>query len=70
MDHLIDFIIEYMYMDKCIFKEEWESGKYEKPSDCPTYPLVKAYCDAIGILNKFDGSYSRITPEYLLQPED
>lgn len=70
MDHLLDFIIEYMHMDECIFKEEWESGKYEKPSDCPTYPLVKAYCDAIAILNKFDGNYSGITPEYLLLPEE
>ena len=62
MDHVIDFIIEYMQMDKEKFIDEWRSGKYKKLSDCPTYPYVKAYCDAITILNRLDGRHSGITP--------
>ncbi len=62
MDHVIDFIIEYMQMDKEEFIDEWRSGKYKKLSDCPTYSYVKAYCDAITILNRLDGRYSGITP--------
>lgn len=41
-----------MQMDKADFIKEWESGKYNKISDCPTYPTIKAYCDAINILRK------------------
>lgn len=62
MDHVIDFIIDYMQMEKEEFIDEWRSGKYNKLSDCPTYPYVKAYCDAITILNRLDGRYSGITP--------
>ena len=62
MDHVIDFIIEYMQMDEEDFINEWRTGKYKKLSDCPTYPYVKAYCDAITILNRLDGRYSGITP--------
>lgn len=62
MDHVIDFIIDYMQMEKDDFINEWKSGKYKKLSDCLTYPYVKAYCDAITILNRLDGRYSGITP--------
>lgn len=62
MDHLIDFIIDYMDSEKADFVSEWKSGKYKKISDCPTYPYVKAYCDAITILNRMDGRYTGITP--------
>ena len=48
-------------MDKEDLLGEWRSGKYKKLSDCPTYPYVKAYCDAITILNRLDGRYSGIT---------
>ena len=51
-----------MQMDKEKFIDEWRSGKYKKLSDCPTYPYVKAYCDAITILNRLDGRHSGITP--------
>lgn len=36
MDHVIDFIIDYMQMEKLEFIDEWRSGKYNKLSDCPT----------------------------------
>ena len=62
MDHAIDFILDYMDSDKMDFINEWKSGAYKKISDCPTYPYVKAYCDAITILNRMDGRYSGITP--------
>lgn len=62
MNYVIDFIIEYMQMEKEEFINEWQIGKYKKLSDCPTYPYVKAYCDAITILNRLDGRYSGITP--------
>lgn len=62
MDHVIDYILDYMYSEKEEFIKEWQSGKYKKLSDCPTYPYVKAYCDAITILNRLDGRYSGITP--------
>ena len=62
MDHVIDFILDYMDSDKMDFINEWKSGAYKKISECPTYPYVKAYCDAITILNRMDGRYSGITP--------
>ncbi len=62
MDHVIDFILDYMDSDKMDFINEWKSGAYKKISDCPTYPYVKAYCDAITILNRMDDRYSGITP--------
>lgn len=67
MDHLIEYIIHYMDFDVRQFQEEWASGGYKKPAHCPSYPLVKAYCDAIVALNRMDGGYSGITPESLLE---
>ncbi|MBD5548680.1 MAG: hypothetical protein HDQ97_15030 [Lachnospiraceae bacterium] len=60
MDHVIDFILNYMDFDKEDFINEWRSGTYRKMSDCPTYSYVKAYCDAIMVLNRLDGRYSGI----------
>ena len=62
MDHVINYILNYMDSEKADFINEWGSGEYKKISDCPTYPYVKAYCDAITILNRMDGRYSGITP--------
>lgn len=61
MNHVIDFIIDYMQMDKEDFIKEWQTGKYKKLSGCPTYPYVKVYCDAITVLNWLDGRYTGIT---------
>lgn len=62
MDHVIDYILNYMEWEKDEFINEWRSGNYKKMSECPTYPYVKAYCDAIAILNRLDGRYNGITP--------
>lgn len=62
MDHVIEFILDYMALEKVDFISEWRSGQYKKISDCPTYPYIKAYCDAITVLNRMDGRYSGITP--------
>lgn len=62
MDHVINYILNYMDSEKADFVSEWKSGMYKKISDCPTYPYVKAYCDAITRLNRMDGRYSGITP--------
>lgn len=69
MDHLIEYIINYMDFDVRQFREEWESGEYRKPKHCPSYPLIQACCDAISALNRMDGGYSGITPESLLEQE-
>jgi hypothetical protein len=62
MDIVIKYILEYMDSEKEDFIKEWETGQYTKISDCPTYPYIKAYCDAITVLNRMDGNYSGITP--------
>lgn len=62
MDHVIDFILSYMDSEKEEFINEWKSGKYKKISDCPTYPYIKTYCDAIAVLNRMEGRYTGIAP--------
>lgn len=62
MDHVIKFILDYMESEKEDFVREWQSGVYKKISDCPTYPYIKTYCDAITVLNRMDGRYKGITP--------
>lgn len=67
MDHVIEYIQNYMASDVFDFNSEWNSGSYTKISNCPTYPYIKAYCDAIKALNRLDGRFSSITPKNLLQ---
>lgn len=67
MDHVIEYILNYMKSEKVEFINEWRSGNYRKISDCPTYPSVKTYCDAITILNRMDGRYSGITPTSFIE---
>ena len=66
MDHVIDFILDYMYSEKEDFVREWQSGTYKKISNCPTYPYIKVYCDAIAVLNRLDGRYKGITPTFFI----
>ena len=33
MDHIIEYILNYMKSDKMDFINEWRSGKYKKISD-------------------------------------
>lgn len=53
MDHVIDFISNYMWSEKKEFIKEWQSGEYYKITDCPHYGAIKAYCDARNILSKY-----------------
>lgn len=53
MDHAIEWLSDYMEMDKQNFIEEWQSGQYKKISDCPHYEAIKAYCDARNTLSKY-----------------
>ena len=53
MDHAIEYLSEYMEMDKHNYIEEWQSGEYNKITHCPSYGAVKAYCDARNILSKY-----------------
>lgn len=66
MDHAIEYILDYMSSEVEDFVKEWESKKYKKISDCPTYPYIKAYCDAIKALNGLDGRFNGITPKSYL----
>lgn len=68
MDHLIEYIIDYMWSDKEQFRKEWASGKYRHIWQCPTYPTIKAYCKAIEALD-LNREYGEITPESLLKGE-
>lgn len=68
MDHLIDYIINYMWSDKEQFRAEWRSGKYRYIRERPTYPVVNAYCRAIEALD-MSGEHGEITPEKLLEEE-
>ncbi len=60
MDNLIESIIDYMKMDVEALKAEYESN-YTNLRECPSYPAVKAYCDAIKALNRLDGRYTAYT---------
>jgi len=71
MDHVIDYISEYMEFDVNELREEFKSKKYTKLSDCPSYPDVKAYCEAKNILikaryNKDDAVNYIVTPKILV----
>lgn len=70
MDHIIDRIWEYSEMERDDFIKEWFSGQYRKLSDCPSYPAVKAYCEAINALNKYyRADYKPISPRSLVADE-
>lgn len=66
MDHVIEYILNYMSSEIQDFIKEWNSGNYKKISDCPTYLHIKAYCDAIKALNRLDGRFGNITPKRYL----
>lgn len=60
MDHLIEQIINYMDCDVERLRDEYECTGV-KLKECPSYSLVKCYCDAIKALNKMDGGYNAYT---------
>lgn len=74
MDHVIDYIQDYMTYDVEQLKEEYSSGKYKRLGECPSYSKVLAYCKAHNILvkehyhRKYVKDYS-ITPKKLMGKE-
>lgn len=55
MDHVIERIDADIEFDFEYLKEEWESKKYKKFSECPSYKGLKALIDASNILRKHIG---------------
>jgi hypothetical protein len=68
MDHVIEYILDYMRMDVDTFRSEYEGVEYgHTMMNCPTYKLISAYCRAISALD-IDGNYGRYSkPEYYLK---
>lgn len=70
MEHAVERLIAYLEIEQAAFIREWFSGDYGKLSDCPSYGAVKAYCDAINSLNRYQmRDYSPISPRGIIQEE-
>ncbi|MDC7289556.1 hypothetical protein NXH76_17285 [Blautia schinkii] len=68
MEHAVERLMAYLDIEQVKLIREWSSGEYKKLSDCPSYETVKAYCDAINILNKhWMRDYEPISPRSLVQ---
>jgi len=65
MDHLIDQFDCYLEWSKREFIEEWNSGKYKKYSECPSYKELKALIDSVNILRVYYG-WTRLTIKQLV----
>lgn len=72
MDHLIDYIEEYMKLDIVEFRKEMKNSTNKKMSDCPSYGAVKAYCEALRPLYQYyyGMDAERPTPSGLLELEE
>ncbi|MGP7815525.1 hypothetical protein ACTXGU_00025 [Niallia sp. 01092] len=53
MDHAISSLQPYLECELDELTEEWQSKKYKKLSDFPSYPPAKALVDAIHRLEKY-----------------
>ena len=51
-DHAIDSLKVWFEIEYRELKKEWQSSKYEKLSDCPSFKLTYTYKEAIDILIK------------------
>lgn len=69
MDHVIEYIENYMNCDEEQFIKEFKSGNYKKMSDCPSYKRVKAYCDCINVLVKANYREEYVE-NYLITPKE
>lgn len=72
MDHVMDHIRNYMQSDVYELRSEYESEQYNKLSDCPSYYVVKVYCEAHNILvrayyHKDEVKRYLISPKSLLE---
>lgn len=68
MDHMMRSIKEYMEYAVIGLKKEWESGEFDKLTDCTWYDEVKAYCDSYNALARYyyEEDPELITPKYML----
>jgi hypothetical protein len=70
MDHAIDSLDPYVETTfEFMFLKEWQSGKYKKYSECPSYAELKALIDASNILRKYAG-FERLSIKGMLEPYD
>lgn len=70
MEHAAERLTAYLDIERAAFVREWFSGQYKKLSDCPSYGDVKAYCDAINILNRrWMRDYRPISPRSIMAEE-
>lgn len=60
VDHAIDSLKYWFDMEVEELKKEWNSKKYKKLSDCPSYKGAAAYRKALNVL--VEGCY---LPEYV-----
>lgn len=68
MEHAVERLMAYLDIERTKLINEWSSGEYKKLSCCPSYEAVKAYCDAINILNKhWMCDYEPISPRSLVK---
>lgn len=67
MDHIMGRIYDYMSFDVEDLRKQYESKKYKKLSDCPSYGSVKAYCESYNALVKY--YYGDEAHRYLLSPK-
>lgn len=61
-DHAIDSLRVWFDLELNNLKEEWNTGEFEKVSECPNYETVNVYRNALNVLIK--GCY---LPEYVEQ---
>lgn len=52
MDHAINALMPFFEVELDFVREEWETGRYRKLTDCPSYHAAKALIDAIHRLEK------------------
>jgi hypothetical protein len=68
MDHAIDSLEPFVDATFSYeFLPEWQSGKYKKFSDCPSYAELKALIDASNIMRKYIG-WERLSIKSMLEP--
>ena len=55
MDHAINSLQPFLDIEITYLVEEMQSGKYQKLSDCPSYPAAKALADAMLPMRRYLG---------------
>ncbi|MBU3173593.1 hypothetical protein [Clostridium estertheticum] len=53
MDHLIEQFDAFIEFDLSCFKEEWDSKKYKKFNECPSFITLSTTIKSVNILRKY-----------------